>query len=381
MAQYNPKKIKEKFEEMLEAFDAIQMPRTPYVLEELVVNTKFTEEQKYAQCVLEMQVAYDNLRTAQIHQDIKNLEIAELKKKNDKKSKLEIELKQIELEQNGRAILGAKREFGYLFSLWEKFPKRYTRKQLDLAQKEEYRMRLETQALHDLNATGRITQSNQEGLRQIGKVVYPQLDFMRDVEKRFLEKGNVKMMLAVPTEKKAEKGIACIEGLDIPNGAQFKIYNSWGKPTDESYNHIVQTALEDHADYIITIEDDTYPPKDAIPKLLDLYRKQKGKCAVGAWYPKKNASLEGVHIVLDKGERQHLPADGKVHEVYTLAMGCSIYPIEMFMEIPYPWFKTTTSLTQDSYFSQLAREAGYKLLVDTSIRCKHIDRVTGEVYE
>lgn len=53
----------------------------------------------------------------------------------------------------------------------------------------------------------------------------------------------------------------------------------------------------------------------------------------------------------------------------------------MFTKISYPWFKTTPNMTQDSFFSQLAREAGYKLLVDTNIKCKHIDRSTGKVYE
>jgi hypothetical protein len=38
-------------------------------------------------------------------------------------------------------------------------------------------------------------------------------------------------------------------------------------------------------------------------------------------------------------------------------------------------------LTQDAFFSQLVREAGYQLLVDTSLRIAHVDRTTGERYE
>jgi hypothetical protein len=63
---------------MLQAFDEIQMPRTPYTLKELIVDTKFTDQQKYAQCVLELSIAYDNLRLARIDAEIKELEIAEL---------------------------------------------------------------------------------------------------------------------------------------------------------------------------------------------------------------------------------------------------------------------------------------------------------------
>jgi len=137
--------------ELMEAFDEIQMPRTPFVLENLIVNTKFTDEQKYAQCVLEMSIAYDNLRLAQIDMSIKQIEIDELDDKVEKQ-RLEKLKKQIELEQTQRAVLGAEREFTYLFNLWTKFKKRYTREELNDAQPIEYKMRLETQALQDMQS-------------------------------------------------------------------------------------------------------------------------------------------------------------------------------------------------------------------------------------
>jgi hypothetical protein len=272
------------------------------------------------------------------------------------------------------------REFEYLFKLWKSFGRTFTREELNEAQEKEYTLRLETQAQQDMNASGRISVGNQEGLRQIGRFPYPELDISRSVEKRFLKEGKFRMLIAVPTELKAEKGLPCIEGLEFPNGAEMKIYNSWGRAVDDSYNHIVQTALEDKADYIVTVEDDTFPQKDALVKLMKLFEKHEN-CAVGAWYPKKEKNRQGVHIEIKKGKRGAVPDDGKVHEVYTMAMGCSIYPIEMFMKIPYPWFKTTPNLSQDSFFSQLAREHGYKLLVDTSVKCKHIDRRNGDIYE
>ena len=91
-------------EQMYADFDAIQMPRTPYMLKDLVVDTKFTNEQKRAQCVLEMQIAYDNLRLAKIDMSLKQIEIDKIKGK-DKKSELEKAKKEIELEQTLRAVL------------------------------------------------------------------------------------------------------------------------------------------------------------------------------------------------------------------------------------------------------------------------------------
>lgn len=373
------KKQKIKTKEMLQAFDEIQMARPPYVLKNLVVDARFTPEQQYAQCVLELSIAYDNLRLAQCRYEEKEIEIKEIKGKG-RKAELQREIKKIEQEQLRRAMLGAAREFDYLYELWEEYPQKYTREEINLAQPREYKLRLETQAFHDLNATGRISVGNQEGLRQIGVVPYPALDFVRDVEKRYLDGGKLRILVAVPTEHKAEKGLPCLDGLEMPSGAEIKFFNSWGRPVDESYNHIVQTALEDKADFIITVEDDTFPSKDALPRLMKLIR-ENPNTAVGAWYPKREKSREGVHIVLKKGNRQQMEADGTVQEAYTMAMGCSIYPIEMFLKIPYPWFKTTANISQDSFFCQLAREAGYRFLVDTSVRAKHIDRKTGEVFE
>lgn len=378
-------------EKLNQAFLEIQMPRTPYTLEKLIVNTKFTEEQKYAQCVLELSIAYDNLRIAGAKAEIKQLEIDEMKGR-DKKTQLEKKIAQVELEQTNRARIGAYREFEYLFGMWKSFKKNYTREELNEAQELEYKCRIELQALQDKNATGRISQGNQEALRQIGSTVYPELDDLRATEKRFLEnkvsdveskylsQGNVKMMIAVATEKKAINGLPCLEGLEFPAGVQVKVFNSFDRPVDENYNNIVQEAINDKADYLVTVEDDTFPQPDAIVKLYELL-KQNPMSAVGAWYPKKEESRQGVHIILKDGERTQLKADGGIHEVYTMAMGCSIYPVKMFTEIPYPWFKTTAILSQDSFFSQLAREKGYKLLVDTSVKCKHICRITGKIFE
>ena len=370
---------------MLEAFKEIQMPRTPFELERFVVGPRFTEEQRYAQCVLEMSIAYYNLQSAKLNVEKKDIEIEEIKTPG-RKGEIEKELLRLEQEQTKLAMLGAFREFSVLYNLWQKFPKKYTRQDLDNASERDFKIRLETQAKQDLIANGRISVSNQEGLRQIGVEVTESslLPIIDPVEQRYLEQGKSRMLIGVPTEIKAENGLKCLENIVYPSGVEIKIFNNYGNKIDDAYTFIARQALLDNADYLVTIEDDTFPPNDAIIKLFDLLKSEtnKGnKVAVGAWYPKREEPAQGVHIIVGKNERGPLKADNNIHEVYTLAMGCSIYPVKMFKEIPEPWFKTTNQLSQDSYFSQKARDAGYKLLVDTSIRCKHIDRITNKVYE
>jgi hypothetical protein len=384
----------EKLQAMLAAFDEIQMPRTPLALEKLVVGARFTPEQQYAQCVLELSIAYDNLRLAKLSVQRKQLEMDALDRTKPLED-IDYQIKAIEQEKTQRAMLGAAREFEVLYDLWKSFPNKYTREELNAASLAEYTLQLQTQAQHDLLYQGRIAPSNQEGLRQLGLPLNqvaqlpaaspsPALLAATDpIERRYLAQGKLRILIGVPTEKKAAI-LSCLEGLSLPNGAEIKIFNCYGNPVADAYNFIAREALNDDADLLVTVEDDTFPQPDAIVRLVKLVLDERAKgnrCAAGAWYPKREECRQGVHIIVGERERGPLSDADGLHEVYTLAMGCSVYPVQMFREIQSPWFKTTTQLSQDSYFSQLARDAGWKLLVDTSIRCKHVDRVTGRVYE
>jgi len=205
-------------------------------------------------------------------------------------------------------------------------------------------------------------------------------EHIQEIENNYLSKGNTKILIVIPTEKKMSKMHPGLEKLITPTGCQIKFYNVFGLSVADAYNNAVQTLLQDDADYLFTVEDDTFPDDDVLINLMK--HCENGMVAVGAWYPKKNSVKEGVHIILgNKGRREELRCDNKVHEVYTLAMGATLYKREIFKYISAPWFETTDNLTQDSFFSQKARQMGYKLYCDTSIKCKHIDRDTGEIFE
>ena len=98
---------KKVLEQLYLDFDAIQQPKTPYVIKNMVVNNHFTPEQCWSHCVLEMQIAYDNLRLAKVSMSKKQLEIDTIKKKGKltEMDKLDITEKEIELEQTERAVL------------------------------------------------------------------------------------------------------------------------------------------------------------------------------------------------------------------------------------------------------------------------------------
>ena len=371
-------------EELEESFLAIQMPRTSYVIEKFVVGQHDTIEMQFSQCVLEIQIKVANLKRAKLGKRKIEIQIKELEDKGTEIDQIDADLKRIDLQEQDFAVLGALRELETLYKIYQSFPKKYTREEIDNAQENYWKLRLERQAQQDLQATGRIGVGNSEALRQINLTGTPKLDHIREVEKKYLEVGDVKVLIVVPTREKAES-LPVLEKLAIPSGVQIKYLNVFGRSTADAYNDAIQTALNDGADFLLTVEDDTFPPDDGFFKLLQRYREiGDPKVVLGGYYVKKQESREGVHIQIVGGKRQALTLSNKdvgVYEVYTIAQGFTLFPMECFLQTEYPWTVTTAHLTQDSFLSQKLRDKGFKLLVDGDVRCRHLDVTSGKYYE
>jgi hypothetical protein len=80
---------------------------------------------------------------------------------------------------------------------------------------------------------------------------------------------------------------------------------------------------------------------------------------------------------------------GSVMPVNGIAMGCSLYRMDLFREIKAPWFVTCADVipdkgpigfTQDLYFCEQAVRAGKRFAVDMRVRVGHLDVQTGVVY-
>lgn len=362
--------IKEK--ELHQAFSEIQMPRPPFVLNDLVVNARFTDEQKYAQCTLELYNAYCNLHTAEVDRDIMQATIDSMRCFT-KKQKLERKKKQIELEMLEYTMLWAMREFNYLYDLREKRPKKYTREELNEAQPLEYKMKLETQALHDIMANGKVSVWNLEWLRQLG--IGPRMALQEQtIEQKYLSQWKIRLLIAIPSKDKLTplQQTQLLDWIELPTNAEIKEVNYSQMPVADNYNRAIDQAIQEWCTHLLTLEDDQVLEKDSIIRLLN-FSFANPDCCVWAWYPKRQKTREWVHIVIEWNHRHFLNDDGWVHEVYTLAMGLSVYPVHILKQLEAPYCLTTNALTQDSYLSQKIRDLWYKLLVDTSIKIWHKD--------
>ena len=368
--------------ELADAFKAIQQPRTDFQIEHFVVGQHVTEVRRWHQCVLELQIKFQNFRRGKLSEEKL---LSKIKKKEAAGKIRRAEELRIDLEDLQLAMLGAVNELKCLWAIYKSFPRAFTREEINAAEAEYWQKRLTMQARHDLESDGRIAIGNRDALRMAGIDPASIAGRIEAVEQKFLSQGNVRILVAVPTliprETIDRDGLECLKGWELPGTIERKLFVVQGKPIADAYNVAAQQAIDDGADYILCVEDDHLIPQGTFEKLWAIHRENGPRSIAGAWYPQRSNPRTGTPIILFGDRRECLEDTGDVHLVYGIPQGFTLIPTQAFRDIPQPWFVTTPALTQDSYFSQQAREAGYKLLVDTSARIKHVCRETGRVYE
>lgn len=162
---------------------------------------------------------------------------------------------------------------------------------------------------------------------------------------------------------------------------------------DVAYENLIEYILGNEYlnkfKYILTIEEDNLPPSDG---LLKLYKSMGEYDVVGGLYWGKGDN--GFPMIFGNPEdpidfRPQTPVPNSVQEANALGMGFNLFKLDMFRNIPQPWFKTLQGKndfgddqisTQDIYFYKKAKEAGYKFACDTSVLVGHYDVKTDKVY-
>ncbi len=173
-----------------------------------------------------------------------------------------------------------------------------------------------------------------------------------------------------------------------------------GKAYDEMIKFILAHPVLSKWKYVLTLEDDNLPPPDAHVRLLETIEWGKFDAVGGLYFTKGDIGMPmcyGDPEAFNKtGVLEFRPRDiraamiqGNVVECNGLAMGCTLYRMNLFRELPAPWFVTMNDVvegvgaqcfTQDLWFCQNAKKAGKRFAVDTRVRVGHLDINTGEVY-
>ncbi len=154
--------------------------------------------------------------------------------------------------------------------------------------------------------------------------------------------------------------------------------------------------------YLLTLEDDNLPPPDAHIRLLEaINHGPKFDAVSGLYFTKGDIAMPMAYGDPDEFARTGVldfrPLDvrralerGTLVPVNGIAMGCALWRLDLFRQIPPPWFVTVAdfvpekggvmAMTQDLYFCRRARELGKRFAVDCRVKVGHLDVATGIVY-
>ena len=140
------------------------------------------------------------------------------------------------------------------------------------------------------------------------------------------------------------------------------IVSTKGYHTAENRTYIVVQALNNGCTHLLLVDDDMIYEPDTLEKLL-----AHDTDIVGGLYKTRYENSD--YLIEEK--------DG---EVLALGGGCLLIKTDVFRKIPPLWFgykyyeNGMVSMSNDWYFCEKARNAGYTIYVDRDVRPKHIGK-------
>ncbi len=164
----------------------------------------------------------------------------------------------------------------------------------------------------------------------------------------------------------------------------------------DAYNQAVRIILDDEGlaswKWMLTVESDNLPPPTGLLQLLE--DAESGDWdAIGGMYYQKGEGGGGMAYGrpedIPKSFKPWIPPPDSVVPVNGVAMGFTLFKIDMFKHIPPPWFRTVqewipgvgeSASTQDLYFCKKAAKHGYKFAVSTKVRVGHLDVNSGIIW-
>lgn len=205
------------------------------------------------------------------------------------------------------------------------------------------------------------------------------------------------MVIIVPTRSSFlhRTWVERFTSMSWPMNGKRAVFFVSGAEVGRAYSEQIAAILA-HPDisawkYVLTIEDDNLPPPEAALLLLESIEAGPFDAVGGLYYTKGELNMPQCYgdpaEYARTGVLEFRPRDvgaaiqhGHIVPCNGIAMGCSLYRMQLFRDIPGPWFVTTTHSTQDLEFCGKAVRAGKRFAVDCRVRVGHADWASGEIY-
>lgn len=194
------------------------------------------------------------------------------------------------------------------------------------------------------------------------------------------------------------------QGLIGPMNQKRTMIFATGDEVGKAYNNMIEFILG-HPElskwkYVMTLEDDNLPPPDAQIRLLESIEQTKVDAISGIYFTKGDIGMPMAYGDPDEFARTGVldfrPRDvraavqrGMIMHVNGIAMGCALWRMDLFRQVPGPWFVTMADhipgvgskvYTQDLSFCEKAVRMGKRFAVDFRVKVGHLDINTGVVY-
>jgi hypothetical protein len=198
--------------------------------------------------------------------------------------------------------------------------------------------------------------------------------------------------------------VTALNSLMAPMNQKRAMLFAVGHEVGHAYNAMIEYILKDPVlskwKYVLCLEDDNIPPVDAHIRLLESIEFGKFDAVGGLYWTKGEHFNAGMCYgtpdrYVSTGELEFYPRDvreavknGSLVPCNGLAQGCTLFRMDLFREVPAPWFVTVadvidgvpTGATQDLHFARRATLAGKRFAVDTRVLVGHLDIESNTVY-
>lgn len=156
------------FDEIETAIAEVQQPRSRFQLESFVLGQHSTPEMQYYQVCLELQDLIYKYRMAELSVKKTKLKIDKLRATKDEIDEIKAQELELGLANTKYAVIGAQREIAHLVEIFQSFDKRYTREEIESAQRDYWQARLTNNARAMLMGGSGVNYSHIEAMEQAG---------------------------------------------------------------------------------------------------------------------------------------------------------------------------------------------------------------------
>lgn len=181
-----------------------------------------------------------------------------------------------------------------------------------------------------------------------------------------------RILIGIPTAKYIEpETFKAIYDLEVPEGYETDFQFFYGYNIDQIRNLIAHWAQR--YDYLFSVDSDIVVPRDALRKML-----AHDKDMVTGMYIQR---IPGTHSLELYGFGGRIPYElvkGQgLMEIDGCGFGCVLVKSEVFRAVGYPQFVYHSAIdhkdtiSEDTDFCKKAKDKGFKIFVDSSIKCGH----------